>query len=252
MKKKAASRAAAADYIKRKYKGEPEALSWRNPEYHAFRHADNRKMYALLMTVKPEKLGISGEDALDVLCVKSADILMTDILLRQEGYFPGYMAGRGNWISVLLDGTVPFDDICGMIDISYRETASKEEKLRLRPPKEWLVPANPEYYDIEHAFDDTDVIEWKQSSSVKPGDTVFMYVAAPVSAILYKCEALETNIKRAYRGKNVTIKMRMRIKLLKRYPPDKFTFSVLNEKYGIFAVRGPRGVPEELSRALKR
>ena len=40
-------------------------------------------------------------------------------------------------------------------------------------------------------------------------------------------------------------------KLLKRYAPEQFTFEVLKSGYGIFAVRGPRGVPNSLSAALK-
>ena len=37
----------------------------------------------------------------------------------------------------------------------------------------------------------------------------------------------------------------------KRYPHDRFTFDRLGRDYGIFAVRGPRGIPEDLSKALK-
>ena len=50
---------------------------------------------------------------------------------------------------------------------------------------------------------------------------------------------------------NLTIKALMKIKLLKRYKPDKFTFDVLKEEYGIYAVRGPRGITNSLSEALK-
>ena len=50
----------------------------------------------------------------------------------------------------------------------------------------------------------------------------------------------------------LTVKKVMKIRLQKRYKPDRFTFEVLGSEYGIFAVRGPRGIPEELSRALKR
>ena len=37
----------------------------------------------------------------------------------------------------------------------------------------------------------------------------------------------------------------------KRYKPEKFTFDVLKEEYGIYAIRGPRGIPNSLSAALK-
>ena len=83
------------------------------------------------------------------------------------------------------------------------------------------------------------------------GDTVFMYVGAPVSAVLYKCKVTETNIPYQYQDKNLTISALMKIRLLKRYAPEQFTFEVLKSEYGIYAIRGPRGVPNSLSSALK-
>ena len=77
-----------------------------------------------------------------------------------------------------------------------------------------------------------------------------MYVAAPVSAVLYKCSVVETDIPFHYDSGNVHMKALMKIELQKRYPPDRFTFEVLGRDYGIFAVRGPRGIPDSLSRDL--
>ena len=78
-----------------------------------------------------------------------------------------------------------------------------------------------------------------------------MYVGSPISAILYKCKVTETDIPYQYQDENLTITALMKIKLLKRYKPDQFTFDVLKEEYGIYAVRGPRGIPNSLSEALK-
>ena len=132
------------------------------------------------------------------------------------------------------------------------ETASVKKKEKVRPPKEWIIPSNPKYYDIIHAFDETDVIDWKQGAGIKKGDTVFMYVGAPVSAVLYKCKVMETNIPYQYQDRNLTIKALMKIQLLKRYAPEQFTFEVLKSEYGIFAVRGPRCIPDSLSTALEK
>ena len=77
-----------------------------------------------------------------------------------------------------------------------------------------------------------------------------MYVGAPVSAVLYKCKVTETNIPYQYQDENLTITALMKIRLLKRYDPDRFTFEKLKTEYRIFAVRGPRGVPNSLSAAL--
>ena len=237
-------------YVKNKYKADPEYLWRRYPDYAIFRHADNQKWFGLVMDLKRKNLGLDGEDIVDVLNVKFSDPLLADLLIQQPGYFRGYHISRGNWISILLDGTVLFEDICKWLDESYMATASKEKKQKLRPPKEWIVPANPKYYDIEQAFSCSDEIDWKQGAGIKKGDTVFMYVAAPVSAILYKCKVTEMNIPFHFDGP-VQIKELMKIKLQKRYKPDKFTFEVLGNKYGIFAVRGPRGIPNSLSEALK-
>ena len=79
-----------------------------------------------------------------------------------------------------------------------------------------------------------------------------MYVGSPVSAILYKCKVTKTDIPYSYQDENLTIKALMKIKLLKRYKPDKFTFDVLKDEYGIYAIRGPRGITNSLSAALNK
>jgi hypothetical protein len=154
-------------------------------------------------------------------------------------------------VSILLDGSVPFEEVCRWLEESYLTTASRKKKQKMRPPKEWLVPSNPKFYDIIKAFEEADEIDWKQGAGIKKGDTVYMYVGAPVSAILYQCEVTETNIPFEYDDGNVHMKEMMKIRLLKRYPPDRFTFQRLKEEYNIYAVRGPRGVPHSLSEDLR-
>ena len=172
-------------YIKKKYKASPEYLWKRYPSFAVYRHEDNRKWFALIATISRDKLGIESTDEVDVLNVKIDDLMLRDMLLKQQGFYPGYHMNKGSWMTILLDGTVNFDEICNMIDASFLDTASKKKKDKFRQPKEWIVPANPKYYDIEHAFDNADEIDWKQGAGIIKGDTVFMYVGAPVSAILY-------------------------------------------------------------------
>ena len=97
-------------------------------------------------------------------------------------------------MSVLLDGTVPMKDVQSLLAESYAVTSKKYRKTKERPPKEWLVPANPKHYDVIHAFDDKDEIDWKQGRGIIVGDTVYLYAAAPVSAILFKCRVTKTDI----------------------------------------------------------
>lgn len=239
------------DYVKSKYQSEVEYLWMRYPSFGVFRHADNQKWYGVVMDIPRSKLGLPGEDIVDVLDIKLGDLFLMDLLLKRDGFFPGYHMSHSNWISVLLDGTVEFDEISDLIDRSYMTTASAKTKKAIRPPKEWLIPSNPKYYDSVHAFDDTDEISWKQGAGIKTGDIVFMYIGSPVSTILYKCVVTKTDIPYSFERDGLTIKSLMNIRLLKRYDPEKFTFEVLNKKYNIFAVRGPRGIPHSLSEDLK-
>lgn len=239
------------DYIKKKYHVLPE-YPWRKYDSNAvFRHTDNKKWFALVMDVQGNKLGLSGSEYIDVVNLKMDDLFFRDIIIKEDGIMPAYHMNKMHWVTVLLNGMVPEKRVLELIDMSFLATASAKKKEKVRPPKEWIIPSNPKYYDIIHAFDETDTIDWKQGAGIKMGDTVFMYVGAPVSAVLYKCKVTETNIPYQYQDKNLTISALMKIRLLKRYAPEQFTFEVLKSEYGIYAIRGPRGVPNSLSSALK-
>ena len=238
------------DYISKKYKTLPE-YPWRRYDENAvFRHADNKKWFALVMGLQADKIGGRGDAWIDVVNLKIDDMFFRDMILQEEGILPAYHMNKMHWITVLLDGTVPEERVFELIDMSFLATASAKKKEKLRPPKEWIIPSNPKYYDIVHAFDDTDIIDWKQGAGIRKGDTVFLYVGAPVSAVLYKCRVMETGIPYQYQDRNLTITALMKIRLQKRYAPDRFTFDVLKAEYGIYAVRGPRGIPGSLSDAL--
>ena len=239
------------DYIRKKYKMLPEYPWQKYDNNTVFRHTDNKKWFVLVMGVQRIKLGIAGDAYVDVVNLKIEDMFYRDLIIREDGIMPAYHMNRKHWITVLLDGTVTDDRVFELIDMSFLATASAKKKEKIRPPKEWLIPSNPKYYDIVHAFDETDTIDWKQGAGIKKGDVVFMYIGAPVSAVLYKCKVTETNIPCHYQDENLTITALMKIRLLKRYPPEQFTFKILKSEYRIFAVRGPRGVPSSLSAALK-
>ena len=238
-------------YVKRKYAVEPDYPLPTAPTFPVMRHEDNRKWFAIIMDVPRERLGLDGNARVDILNVKLGDPLLVDFLTQQQGYFRGYHISRGNWISILLDGTVPMEEIGQWIDESFRVTASKKSKQKLRDSKEWLIPANPKYYDIARAFDHSKEIEWKQGKGIKVGDTVFLYAAAPISAILYQCKVTKTDIPFDYVSDKLTINALMKIKLIKRYKPDCFSFETLKNEYSILTIRGPRGIPHSLSEALK-
>lgn len=238
------------DYIRSQYGVDPDHPFDKDTDSSVFRHADNRKWFGLIMNVSGVKLGLGTTVSINIINLKIDDPVFRDMLIQQPGIIPAYHMNKKQWITVFLDGTVQKERVYDLIDASYRATASKKKKLKEREPKEWIIPSNPKYYDVIKAFEEADEIDWKQGAGIRTGDTIYLYVGAPVSAILYKCRVTQTDIPYSYQDRNLTIKALMKIKLLKRYNKDEFTFKVLNDEYGIFAVRGPRGVPFSLSEAL--
>ena len=140
-------------YIKKKYDADPEYLWHRYPGYAVFRHSDNDKWFCIIMDV-------SGFES---------NLFSVFRTISWIWRFRGYHIARGNWVSILLDGTVPMDEICRWLDESYINTASKAKKQKLRPPKEWIIPANPKYYDVQAAFKMSKEIDWKQGKGIKTG-----------------------------------------------------------------------------------
>ena len=233
-------------YIKNKYRVSPE-YPWSRYDTNAvFRHPENRKWFALVMDVDREKLGLKGDGLVAVMNLKVDDMFFRDMIIREEGIMPAYHMNKQHWITVLLDGTVPREQVYDLLEMSFLATAPAKKKEKLRPPKCWVVPANPKYYDVIGAFEKEEEIDWKQGNGIRVGDTVFLYVGSPVSAILFKCLVTETDIPYDFSNEYLTIKALMKIKLQKRYEPSRFTYDVLKEEYGIYAVRGPRGIPEAL------
>ena len=222
------------------------------PTYAVLRHQSNRKWFALVMDVGGSKVGLDSDEVIPCINLKIDDPVFHDLLVKQKGIIPAYHMNKLHWITVRLNGDVPEKNVYDLIDASFEATAPRRRKAKvvMREAKEWIIPSNPKYYDVIAAFKASDTIDWKQGRGILRGDTVFLYVGAPVSAILYKCRVLETDIPYDYSDKNLTITALMKIKLLKQYEPDEFTFERLNDEFKIFAIRGPRGTTSSLSAAL--
>lgn len=115
-------------YINRKYKASPE-YPWADDDKDAvFRHSDNKRWFALVMEVKKEKLGLSGDGYVDVINLKIDDRMFHDVLTGKPGIFPAYHMNKEHWISVVLGGMVEANMIFNLIDVSFLATASKKKK----------------------------------------------------------------------------------------------------------------------------
>lgn len=90
----------------------------KSPENKVFRHANNKKWFALVMPVLKRRLGLTGEGELDILTLK-CDPLLIGSYLYEPGFFPAYHMNKTNWISISLDHSVGDDIIKQFLDFSF-------------------------------------------------------------------------------------------------------------------------------------
>lgn len=236
------------DFAKEHYGTKVEHLWAKSPSDGILRRKDNGKWYAIIMTVERKKLGLAEEGKIDILNVKSSE-LMTGSLLAEKCVIPAYHMNKQKWLSIFLDGSATLQLALGCLKMSYDMTAGSGSKRT--EPKKWLIPANPSICDLDEVFEaNGGESMWTQKASFIDGDTVYIYIASPVREIRYECRVIETGLTYKFTEHGKAEKA-MRLKLIKRYPDGLFDRVKLSE-YGLNSVRGARGVPNALAFALEK
>lgn len=235
-----------ADHILAEYQDEPEHLFEKFPGYAVFRH-ENSKWYGIIMEVHPGQLE-NLEENKEIINLKVPPEKLSSYL-EINGIYPAFHMNRKNWISAVLDDTLEDSVLFELIRQSRQLTSGhKTDVIR----SEWIIPSNPKYFDLDHAFSVSELLYWKQSSKVKKGDLVYIYSGMPYGEIRWVCEAVETDL--PYNGPNdgpVHFEKLMRLKKL-----YFFDHHLLNRKmiarYGVTNIRGPRYMPKELKEEINR
>ncbi len=97
-------------------------------DFGVFRYAGNNKWYALVMNIRKSLLENTDPDiTADVLNVK-IDVGKKEELLRVSGIYPAYHMNKQQWISILLDDTLPDARVLDLIDASRTLVAGKKRK----------------------------------------------------------------------------------------------------------------------------
>ncbi len=245
-----------AGLIYKQYDEKPDFPFSTAPTYGVVRNPDNRKWYLLIMNITKDKL--TGRKTDKKIMVDVANIKVSpediDLLKKEDGIYNCYHMSKGNWISVILDGTVTDERLMKLIGISRGFTlrkkhvrATKNENSDIT--KKWIVPSNPKYYDIGPDMYVGNEMIWKQGRGIRAGDIVYLYSGSPVSAIRCRAVVTAVNIPFNYSGKELVINSVMKMKIERVFEPDVCTFALMR-KYGVLAVRCPRFMPEELEKKL--
>ncbi len=119
-------RNAVLELAREGYSTEAEYLWARTPNFCVLRHP-NGKWYAVVMDIPKSKLGLPGDGLIDVVNLQ-VDPVMSGSLRATTGIFPRYHMNKEKWITVLLGGTVPMEQIAILLDISYDIAGAKSRK----------------------------------------------------------------------------------------------------------------------------
>lgn len=112
-------------YADTNYHTKPEHLWPEYPMSEILRHDRNRKWYALITDVSRNKVGLEGDEPIDILNVK-CEPDMVFALSSQEGFAPAWHMNKKHWLTIILDGTVADDEVYRLLDLSYELTSDKK------------------------------------------------------------------------------------------------------------------------------
>lgn len=213
------------------------------PYYTAYRPVHTDKWYALVMEVQREKID-EGKGTCEIMNLKSDRV---SDLIKKEGIYPGWHMNHQNWISVIMDDTYSDEEIMKLIDSSRNLVNGRiDSKLA---EHSWIIPANPRYFDLDHAFSLKDDLYWGQTFHVHNGDLIYIYYGMPFGEIRYLCRVTETDIPVHDQSMSRHTKM-MRIHKLVKYEDGMFNRKML-KKYGVSNVRGARHMPSALEKEIQ-
>lgn len=227
-----------AKLIYDKYNVEPDFLWNDYPDYGVFRNKRSNKWFGIIMNIDKSKIIEYSDGLVDIINIKLDNV---SEYLNKRGIYPAYHMNKKSWVSISLDDTLSDNEIIDLINISYD---------LINISSNYIIPANPKYYDIINAFKDTDIIIWKQLKNILINDYVYLYIASPYSCIMYKCIVIDKDIPYQYHDNNINMNYIMKIKLIKKYN-NEFTLDRLKE-YGITTIRGPRSIPSKLLKELNK
>lgn len=115
-------------FIHENFAGIIQDYPWNDtPEYTVFRHADNRKWFALIANVNYRTLGLDQEENVDFINLKCDPDLLEE-LLHEPGVLPAYHMNKRHWLTITLDGRCADERLKSLIDLSYQLTARHHNK----------------------------------------------------------------------------------------------------------------------------
>lgn len=107
------------NYIKRKYKVNPEFLWDKSSGNGVFRNKNNKKWFGIIISVSKDKLDLKyKQEIIEIINLKLDEDMIKE-LIKMDGFYRAYHMNKKSWISIVLDNTLDNEIIYSLIDQSY-------------------------------------------------------------------------------------------------------------------------------------
>ncbi|MDE7399835.1 MAG: MmcQ/YjbR family DNA-binding protein [Oscillospiraceae bacterium] len=106
------------EYVREKYGCELEFLWEKFSDNAVWRRGDTGKWFAAVLTVSRRKLGLKSDEVVEIIDLRLPPEQM-EFLVDGKRYFGGWHMNKKHWYTMILDGSIPFDELCERIDESW-------------------------------------------------------------------------------------------------------------------------------------
>lgn len=112
-------------FIAQNFGAQPEFLWEKFPDYAAFRRADNGKWFAALLKIPASKIGLPGDELIDILDLKG-DPGEIELMVDGRKIFKGYHMNKRHWFTICLDGRMGDSEIKTFVRESYERVGGSK------------------------------------------------------------------------------------------------------------------------------
>lgn len=104
-------------YAREFFGAEPDYPWDSEPDYAVLRHGGSKKWFGVIMRIPRCRLGLDGDEQVDILNVKCDPRLIGSLILK-EGYFKAYHMSKEHWLTLLI-GELSEEEVTSLLTVSY-------------------------------------------------------------------------------------------------------------------------------------
>lgn len=106
------------NFVREQYGDELEFLWEKFPDNAVWRRKDNKKWYGAILTVAGKKIGLETDKIEEIIDLRM-NPAEADLILSRKNYYPGWHMNKKSWYTIVLNGSVPDEELKEKIMESY-------------------------------------------------------------------------------------------------------------------------------------